>query len=52
MIPYQRLSTYPRFETEAQGNSEMAYSGHDTGTKDISATFSVLFSMQGFFPCL
>ena len=25
MIPYQRLSTYPRFETEAQGNSEMAY---------------------------
>ena len=25
MIPYQRLSTYPRFETEALGNSEMAY---------------------------
>ena len=24
-FPYQRLSTYPRFETEAQGNSEMAY---------------------------
>ena len=23
--PYQRLSTYPRFETEARGNSEMAY---------------------------
>ena len=25
MISYQRLSTYPRFETEARGNSEMAY---------------------------
>ena len=25
-FPYQRLSTYPRFETEAQWNSEMAYS--------------------------
>ena len=25
-FPYQRLSTYPRFETEARGNSEMAYS--------------------------
>ena len=24
--PYQSLSTYPRFETEAQGNPEMAYS--------------------------
>ena len=24
-FPYQRLSTYPRFETEARGNSEMAY---------------------------
>ena len=24
-LPYQRLSTYPRFETEARGNSEMAY---------------------------
>ena len=23
--PYQRLSTYPRFEREARGNSEMAY---------------------------
>ena len=23
-FPYQRLSTYPRFETEARGNSEMA----------------------------
>ena len=23
--PYQRLSTYPRFETEVRGNSEMAY---------------------------
>ena len=23
--PYQRRSTYPRFETEARGNSEMAY---------------------------
>ena len=22
---YQMLSTYPRFETEARGNSEMAY---------------------------
>ena len=22
-FPYQRLSTYPRFETEAQGNSEI-----------------------------
>ena len=27
-FPYQRLSTYPRFETEAQGNSEMAYWHH------------------------
>ena len=26
-FPYQRLSTYPRFETEAHGNLEMAYSG-------------------------
>ena len=26
-FPYQRLSTYPRFDTEAQGNSQMAYSG-------------------------
>ena len=25
-FPYQRLSTYRRFETEARGNSEMAYS--------------------------
>ena len=25
MISYQRLSTYPRFETEVQGYSEMAY---------------------------
>ena len=25
-FPYQRLSTYPRFETKARGNSEMAYS--------------------------
>ena len=25
-FPYQRLSTYPRFETEAPRNSEMAYS--------------------------
>ena len=25
MISYQRLSTYPRFETEARGNSEMVY---------------------------
>ena len=24
-FPYQSLSTYPRFETEARGNSEMAY---------------------------
>ena len=24
-FPYQRLSTYPRFEIEARGNSEMAY---------------------------
>ena len=24
-FPYQMLSTYPRFETEARGNSEMAY---------------------------
>ena len=24
-FPYQRLSTYPRFETEARGNSEMTY---------------------------
>ena len=24
-FPYQRLSTYPRFETEARGNSVMAY---------------------------
>ena len=24
-FPYQGLSTYPRFETEARGNSEMAY---------------------------
>jgi len=24
-LPYQRLSTYPRFETETRGNSEMAY---------------------------
>ena len=24
-FPYQRLSTYPRFETEARGNSDMAY---------------------------
>ena len=23
-FPYERLSTYARFETEAQGNSEMA----------------------------
>ena len=27
-FPYQRLSTYPRFETEAWGNSEMAYFGN------------------------
>ena len=25
-FPYQRLSTYPRFDTEALGNSEMASS--------------------------
>ena len=25
-FPYQRLSTYPSFETEARGNSKMAYS--------------------------
>ena len=25
-FPYQRLSTWPRFDTEARGNSEMAYS--------------------------
>ena len=25
-FPYQRLSNSPRFDTEAQGNSEMAYS--------------------------
>ena len=25
-FPYQRVSTYPRFETEARGNAEMAYS--------------------------
>ena len=25
LLPYQRLSTYPRFETDARGNSEMAY---------------------------
>ena len=25
LFPHQRLSTYPRFETEARGNSEMAY---------------------------
>ena len=25
-FPYQRLSTYPRFEKEARGNSELAYS--------------------------
>ena len=25
-FPYQRLSTYPRFNTEARGNWEMAYS--------------------------
>ena len=24
-FPYQRLHTYPSFETEARGNSEMAY---------------------------
>ena len=24
------MSTYPRFETEARGNSEMAYSPHKT----------------------
>ena len=24
-FPYQRLSTYPRFDTEPRGNSEMAY---------------------------
>ena len=24
-FPYQRLNTYPRFETEARGNSEIAY---------------------------
>ena len=26
-FPYQRLSTWPRFETEAWRNSEMAYCG-------------------------
>ena len=26
--------------------------GHDSATEDISATFSMLVSMQGFFPCL
>ena len=26
-FPYQRLSTYPRFETEERGNSEMAQTG-------------------------
>ena len=25
IFPYQRLSSFPRFETEARGNSEMAY---------------------------
>ena len=25
LFPYQRLTTYPRFETEARGNSEMAH---------------------------
>ena len=24
-FPYQRLSTYPCFDTEAEGNSEMVY---------------------------
>ena len=26
--------------------------GHDSATQDMSATFSMLVSMQGFFPCL
>ena len=34
MIHIRRLSTYPHFETEARGNSDMAYSlgpfGHST----------------------
>ena len=30
-FPHQRLSTNPRFETEARGNSEMAYSSIGTG---------------------
>ena len=32
-FPYRRLSTYPRFETEARGNSEMAYRTMKHGTE-------------------
>ena len=27
-FPYQRLSTYPRFDTEARRNAKMAYYGN------------------------
>ena len=32
-FPYRRLSTYPRFETEARGNSEMVYCTMKHGTE-------------------
>ena len=59
MIPYQRLCTYPRFETEARVNSEMAYS---LGINSMSAiewpgwlkwegTAAVVFAWSFFCCC-
>ena len=36
MISISRLSTYPRFETEAQGNSEMTYCLVFAGKKRVN----------------
>ena len=43
-FPYQGLSTYPRFETEARGNSEMAYWDHKQNeiTSHDTAPFEVM----------
>ena len=41
-FPYRRLSSYPRFETEARGNSEMAYYTMKHGTEQEQAMKTAL----------
>ena len=59
--PYQRLVTYPRFETEARGNSEMAYSQvvlklcikeRQCITISWLFFFSIIVSQQTVFICI